>query len=546
MAFGELLPPVIAKLMGDISDFQAKMMTAQGEMTKTEATGSAAFTKLAAAGKVAFLAIGALAVGVGVESVKLADDFEKAHANLQTAVVNSGHKMKEFTKTIDLQHKSFENLGYSNTEYEAALGALTTATNSPTKALQYMGVVADFAATAHKPLEDAALAVGKALAGNLRPLKQLGLDLPFAATNAVKLETAQKNLTKAQEALTEAVAKHGPKSEQARKATEALTEAQDKVNKATNNGANIVAVLGARLEGSAARQAETFGGKLKVMEAKLQDVGIKIGLWLIPKLQELASAIGDGISWLEKHKTVAEALGITLGVVLVAAIGAYTIAMVQAAVATLAATWPIIAVGIVLAALVAAAVWVWTNWNQIWNWIKDHPAYAVIAGVLASPIAAFILIIGGLKTLYENWDSIWSAMSGPVQTVLDIVNGVIDALGLASSKQQDFYGSAMTPMSPSSMGPFIPGSAQDTYSKNPGAWIGPPPLVPKAADGGYVAKTGMAIIHKGETITPASQVGGGGDINITINGGLTDRKTVDYMIEQIRTKIRVSGSQGLS
>jgi TP901 family phage tail tape measure protein len=51
--------------------------------------------------------------------------------------------------------------------------------------------------------------------------------------------------------------------------------------------------------------------------------------------------------------------------------------------------------------------------------------------------------------------------------------------------------------------------------------------IPHAATGGFVSQTGLAVIHQGETITPAGQ--GGGNVNITINGYVSDEH-----LEQMR------------
>lgn len=88
----------------------------------------------------------------------------------------------------------------------------------------------------------------------------------------------------------------------------------------------------------------TFNNQLKSLAASVKVLEIRIGSKLIPILEKMAS-------WLVKHKTAAEALGIAIGSVLTVAVVAYTIAMTQAAIATVAATWPIIAIIAVVALL---------------------------------------------------------------------------------------------------------------------------------------------------------------------------------------------------
>jgi phage-related minor tail protein len=122
-----------------------------------------------------------------------------------------------------------------------------------------------------------------------------------------------------------------------------------------------------------------------------------------PKIEQLTN-------WFKENEDKAKLLAGVLGGVLVIAIGAYTVAMAQAAIATIAATWPILAVIAAVAAVVAAIYLVWTNWDKIWNWIKEHPAIAAIIAILAAPIAAMVLLIGAIKYLWENWHWIWDAI----------------------------------------------------------------------------------------------------------------------------------------
>jgi phage-related protein len=134
-----------------------------------------------------------------------------------------------------------------------------------------------------------------------------------------------------------------------------------------------------------------------------------------PKIEQLTN-------WFKENEDKAKLLAGVLGGVMVIAIGAYTVAMAKAAIATIAATWPILAVIAAAAAVVAAIYLVWTNWDKIWNWIKDHPAIAAIIAVLAAPIAAMVLLIGAIKYLWENWHWIWDAIKN---FTLDVWNSYI-------------------------------------------------------------------------------------------------------------------------
>lgn len=122
-----------------------------------------------------------------------------------------------------------------------------------------------------------------------------------------------------------------------------------------------------------------------------------------PKIEQLTN-------WFKENETAAKALAGVLGGVMVAALAAYTVAMAKAAIMTFAAALPILAIIAAAAAVVAAIYLVWTNWDKIWNWIKDHPAIAVIISILAAPVAAMVLLVGAIKYLWENYSWVWDAI----------------------------------------------------------------------------------------------------------------------------------------
>jgi TP901 family phage tail tape measure protein len=76
----DYLPPVVARLIADVGEFNAAMGEAGAKLEGFQA----AQAKLAGAGKVAMLAMGAAAAGVAYESVKLASNFNQAMELIHT------------------------------------------------------------------------------------------------------------------------------------------------------------------------------------------------------------------------------------------------------------------------------------------------------------------------------------------------------------------------------------------------------------------------------------------------------------------------------
>jgi hypothetical protein len=78
-----------------------------------------------------------------------------------------------------------------------------------------------------------------------------------------------------------------------------------------------------------------------------------------------------------------------------------------------------------------------TNWDKIWTWVKEHPALAVLAAIVAAPVVGFIALVAGLKYLWENWRWIWDAIknfsmeawNGYIKPIWDaIYSYVVDVL----------------------------------------------------------------------------------------------------------------------
>ncbi|HEY5012158.1 MAG TPA: hypothetical protein VIK61_05560 [Acidimicrobiia bacterium] len=373
-----LLPPVIAELVARTDGFASGMARARGEMEKTASTGGKAFAGLSTVGKAALLGVVGAATAVGIAGVRMADQYEVAHARLQTALKNTGTSWDAQKNVIGAAEKAAVKFGDSRTVVEDALAVMTRGMGSSAKAVKELGLAQDLSAAKGISLSDAALLVTKASEGQIKPLKALGLDLPFAAAGAVKLQAAHIALAKAQETATAVQAKIQSGLLKGQVAHDAYAKAQGnvylaqlKVNGVAGTGQGILDALSQKLGGSASAQAATFHGKVEALKATLDNLLITVGQWLIPKLEKLASVTLSVVQWFEKHKTVAMALGIAIGSVLVVAIGFYIAGMIQAAIVTLQATWPIL---LIIAAVALLAIGIYelvTHWDTVWKKVKE-------------------------------------------------------------------------------------------------------------------------------------------------------------------------------
>ena len=168
-------------------------------------------------------AVGGTALGLGVALQSMGSADSAAQQQLQAAITATGNTWGDYATQIDTTIKAGENFGQNAAQTQGALQALTTATNDPTKALQFMGVAFDLAAARHIDLVSAATLVARALEGNTRILKQYGIDTTGVATSSTAAAAA-------------------------------------------------VTVLGTKLAGQAAASVNTFNGRIDVAKAKIGDL----------------------------------------------------------------------------------------------------------------------------------------------------------------------------------------------------------------------------------------------------------------------------------
>jgi len=401
----------------------------------TEARTASMGEKFAAFGKtVALVGVVAGAAIAGM-SVKIAGEFENAHANLLVALKNHNQAWSSASSVVAQATATGAKFGHNAVEIEQQLARGVGATGSATKAYGLLKVAMDLSAFAHKDLATSMLAVIKASEGQLRPLKMLGVDVPLASGGALKLAQAHDKVTVAYGNVLAAALKLHDAHKQTpalhdavTKATEKLAAAQAHLTVVQGTGAQMVAALTKVTGGAAAAAAETFHGQLKTMVATVENLGIKIGMFLIPILQKVMTVIMGVVDWLGKHKTIAYALAIVIGGVLVAAVVAWTVSLFAAggALAFLMSPITLIVAGIAL--LVAGVLWLWNNWNQVWKWIKDNPALAAVIGVVLAVVAPIVLVAIAAVALGKHWKEIWTGIQQVLEAAWKVIKPVVDTI----------------------------------------------------------------------------------------------------------------------
>ena len=557
-----MLPPVFVELKANVSEFTAAMGEARTEMSSVEAQGTSSFDKLAGFGKAALFGLGAAAVGVGVLGVEMADKFEASHAKLEQALKNAGSSFDQYQVQIGTAQKQMEQYGYTNAQTQEALANLTTALKDPAKALDSLSLAADLAKYKHVDLAEASIAVAKAQEGNLKPLKQLGIDLPIAAGGALKLEQANTALSKATDAASSFLAAHSDAlgvNNKYHAAYEALlgkvNDAQKKVNDESSAGTKIMQGLSDAIGGQAAKSAETFSGQMLALKAQSEDVAKNIGMALIPILEKLMTAIKDVVDWFTKHKAIAEAVGIVIGTVLVAAIGAYLASLAKSAIestinfakmiagwiatgaaatasaaetvaagiaANLATGGMVLAIGLVVAAIAYLATHWSETWQGIqdvikvaWDWIKEKVDWIWNLFTTVSPLGI------ALKWLADNWKEIWDGIKTATSAAWNFIEGIINTIGGGIRGMIGLIKAEINGLI-SLVNKAIQAidAIHVTLPFGMGTIGFNIPTIPLLAEGGIVTKPTLAMIGEAgsEAVIPLSKMGNmGGGINVVVN-----------------------------
>ena len=173
---------------------------------------------------------------------------------------------------------------------------------------------------------------------------------------------------------------------------------------------------------------DTFNLKLSQAAEVGETLMIELGQKLLPVATQLMGFIATNAiptiqnftTFITGTSTAAEVLRPILAVVAIAIAGALVIAFIawaaaagMAAIATIAATWPILAIGAAIALLVAGMIWAYNNWGwfrdavqgaqkdmeNIVPWVKLVWSYL---GDLASAVGNLIGLLGQLKNAIGN------------------------------------------------------------------------------------------------------------------------------------------------
>ena len=183
-------------ILADVDDLNKKLKAANGDV-ETSAGKLEKFGKVAgAAFLAAAAAAGAYAVKIGVDGVKAALADEQSQVKLASALTNATNATKaQIAATEDSIDKMARATGVADDNLRPALARLALSTGNVSKAQDLLSLALDISTQTGKPLEGVANALGKAYDGNSAALGRLGIGLTAAELKAMTFTDVQRKLS---------------------------------------------------------------------------------------------------------------------------------------------------------------------------------------------------------------------------------------------------------------------------------------------------------------------------------------------------------------
>jgi phage-related protein len=206
---------------------------------------------------------------------------------------------------------------------------------------------------------------------------------------------------------------------------------------------------------------ETIGGAL------LPVIGKLAGFLTTTLLPALEATFG----WIMDNKDVVIAALIAIGAVLLPMFISWAIAAGAAAIATIAAAAPFIAIGAVIAGVAYLIIHNWDTivaatsaaWDAVlgavkfvWDWIKQN--WPILLAVITGPIGAAVLVVvrnwdtikGAAEAVWDwlngTWQSLTSIITAPIRSASDIVSGLFGAIENAATSAYNWVKSKFDAM----------------------------------------------------------------------------------------------------
>jgi hypothetical protein len=232
-------------ILGDVDNLNKSLKTAGSDVDSFGDKMGKAGKAIGAAFLAAAAAAGAYAIKIGIDGVKAAIEDEKAQTQLALALENAtGATQAQIAATEQSILQMSLATGVADDDLRPALGRLARSTGDITTAQDLLTTALDISTATGKPLEAVANALGKAYDGNTTSLGKLGIGLSAAELKAMSFTEVQGKLTD---------------------------------------------LFG----GAAARNADTYAGRIARMQVAFNEAKETIGFALLPILEKVINFINQ-------------------------------------------------------------------------------------------------------------------------------------------------------------------------------------------------------------------------------------------------------------
>lgn len=206
-----------------------------------------------------------------------------------------------------------------------------------------------------------------------------------------------------------------------------------------------------------AEQALKFKTSWNELSAGFERAGLSISTGLMPYFTKAIDALVVGFDWLEDHKDLVAGFFIAIG----SAVAVFYVpTMLAAAAATLAATWPILAIGAAIALAAAAFALIY---DDIMNFIDGNDSFI---GQMVEKYPLVKALVDGIavafKFLGQMAGDVWRAITVGFQQMIDFIMRGIKQIASGVSTVASFFGIGSDEPEPSPNQKALPsGSGQD-------------------------------------------------------------------------------------
>jgi TP901 family phage tail tape measure protein len=165
-------------------------------------------------------------------------------------------------------------------------------------------------------------------------------------------------------------------------------------------------------EDAAKAAANTLHGQMKTLRATFADFMVLVGEKVIPVLQK-------SVDWMKQHGEIVKIVAMAIGGVLLVAIGAYTVSMIAAAAATIAATWPILLIVAAVAALAVGLAYAYEKSQTFRDIVSVAFHYVKTAGLTMA-----LALVTGFQWLVDVWMAVAKRIVDGAATAFGWIPGI--------------------------------------------------------------------------------------------------------------------------